>query len=260
MKNRIKLILISAIASISLSNCIDVHQVVNVKKDGSGTIEETMLVSVPEEAKALTGGGDLLAPLRDEAQLKKRAEGLGVGVEFVSVEEIKGKNGNSGMKVIYKFAEVSKVTLNPDAGLATILPQLSKMIKKDETQTFKFGFEKGDPATLTINTPQMKGIGDMGDKKIDPIQFAMMGELLKSMRARITIRPEGEITKTNATHSDSNSVTIVDLEMGKFAGDPEKLEQLTALAGEKDRDKVAAKLKELGIRSEAKEEVKVEFK
>ena len=260
MKNRIKLILISAMAAIGLSNCVDVHQIVNVKKDGSGTIEEIMFIKMPPELAALGGGGenDPIADLLKGGKQEGRAKGMGEGVEFVSAEPFEGKDGAKGLKTIFKFADVSKLKLNGDAGMSGLNPDPNAKDESDPEKLYSFGFEKGDTSKLTIKTPPMDGI-EGADADIDPQQFAMASQFMKGMRVRVTVKPDGKITKTNATYSDASSVTLADFEMDKLLSDLDKFKEFSSLGDEKDRKKVAAKLKELGIKGEAQEEVSIEF-
>lgn len=259
MKNRIKLILLAVAASVGLSNCIDVHQVVNVKKDGSGTIEETMLVKVSPDLAALTGGQDPIADLMKGDKQKGRAKGMGEGVEFVESKPFEGKDGAKGLKTTFKFSDISKVKLNGDAGIAAMNPDPNAKKETNPDQVLTFGFTKGDTAKLTIKTPPMEGV-DGVDADVDPTQLAMMGQFMKGMRIRVSVAPDGKITKTDATHSADNKVALVDFEMDKLLSDPAKFKEFSNLGKEKDRTKVAAKLKELGVKAEAKEEISIEFK
>ncbi|MFT4547847.1 MAG: hypothetical protein ACI8XO_003080 [Verrucomicrobiales bacterium] len=260
MKNRIKLIILAMAASIGLSNCIDVHQVVNVKKDGSGTIEETMLITMPPELAALGGDQDPIADLMKGNKMKDRANGMGEGVEFVDAKPFDGKNGAKGVKITFKFADISTVKLSGDAGLATMNPDPNaKAPAATDDKVMTFGFEKGDKPKLTIKTPPMDGVDGM-DQDIDPTQMAMMSQFMKGMRIRVSVKPDGEITKTNATYSEDGSVTLIDFEMDKLFKDPAKFKAFSQLAKEKDRTKVAAKIKELDIKAETQEKVTVEFK
>jgi hypothetical protein len=106
----------------------------------------------------------------------------------------------------------------------------------------------------------MEGLEGMNDEEIDPTQFAMASQIMKGMRMRVSIKPEGKITKTNASYSDAESVTLIDLEMGKLAKDFETFKAFSQLSKEKDRAKVAAKFKELGIKGETKEAIDIQFK
>ena len=260
MKNRILQIILSAIAAVGLSSCFDVHQVINVKADGSGTIEETMLITIPPEFAALAGDQDPIAELLKGGQNKERAKMMGEGVELVSAKPFDGKEGTKGVKTIFKFADINKLKLNGDAGMSAMNPDPNAApAKKTEEQQVRFSFDKA-ATKLTVKMPPMEGVDGMEDQEIDPAQFAMASQIMKGMRVRITIKPEGKITKTNATYSDDSSVTLMDMEMKKLVGDLETFKSFQALGKEKDRKKVAAKMKELGIKGESKEEIDIEFK
>jgi hypothetical protein len=260
MKIRIQSIILSMIAAVGLSSCFDVHQVVNVKKDGSGTVEETMLVSIPPELAALGGDQDPIADLLKQGKHKERAKQMGEGVEFVSAEPFAGKDGAKGLKTIFKFTDISKLKLSGDGGMSGMNPDpnAAAVVKKDE-QLIRFKFDKA-ATKLTVISPPMEGIDGMDGPEVDPAQFAMASQIMKGMRLRVTLKPEGKITKTNASYSDAESVTLMDLEMKKLVTDLDTFKAFSALAKEKDRTKVAAKLKEFGIKAETKEEIDVEFK
>lgn len=260
MKTRIQTIILSMIAAVGLSSCFDVHQVVNVKKDGSGTIEETMLVTIPPELAALGGDQDPIADLLKQGKHKERATEMGEGVEFVSAEPFAGNDGTKGLKTIFKFADINKLKLSSDGGMSGLNPDPNaKPAKKLDEQLIRFKFDKAD-TKLTIISPPMEGVDGMNDQEIDPAQFAMASQIMKGMRIRVSVKPEGKITKTNATYSDAESVTLMDLEMKKLVTDLDTFKAFGELSKEKDRTKVAAKLKEFGIKAETKEEVEVEFK
>lgn len=260
MIKRIKLIILAVAASVGLSNCIDVHQVVNVKKDGSGTIEETMTISMPPELAALGGGQDPVAEMLKNNPHKKRAGKMGEGVEFVSSKAFEGENGAQGIKTIFKFSDISKVKLSGDAGMSAMNPDPTAQAeeKKDE-ELIKFAFEKGDTSKLTLKMPPMTGT-DAPDQEVDLQQFAMVSQFMKGMRLRVTIKPEGEITKTDATYSDSESITLVDMQMDKVMKDYETFKAFSQLSKEKDREVIGAKIKEFGLKGESKEEITIEFK
>ncbi len=260
MKTRIQTIFLSLIAAFGLSSCFDINQVVNVKKDGSGTIEETMLVAIPPELAALGGDQDPIADLLKQGKHKERAKEMGEGVEFVSAEPFAGKDGAKGLKTIFKFADINKLKLSSDGGMSSLNPDPNaQATKKEDEQLTRFKFDKAS-TKLTIITPPMEGVEGMSDQEIDPAQFAMASQIMKGMRIRISVKPDGKITKTNATYSDAGSVTLMNLEMKKLVTDLDTFKAFGALSKEKDRSKVAAKLKEFGIKAETKEEIEVEFK
>lgn len=57
MKN-IKFIIIGIIALVLLSGCFQVKRIIKINKDGSGTIEETVLITQQfiDQMKQMTGG------------------------------------------------------------------------------------------------------------------------------------------------------------------------------------------------------------
>jgi len=235
---------------------MDVHQVVNVNKDGSGTVVETMVINMPPELAALAGDQDPIADLMKKANQDKRAKDM--NATYVDSEKFAPKGGGKGLKSTFKFDDISKLKLNADGGLSNMNPDPTAE-KPGDDQAIKFGFTKGATSKLTIKTPPMNSPGD-DDEKIDPQQFAMMSQFMKGMRVRLTVKPDGKITKTDATHNDDGVITLVDMEMDKLLADQKKFEAFTKLSKEQDRKKVASKLKELDIKAEAKEEISVEFK
>ena len=118
MKRLLQLsLLISAL--LILNGCIDVQTRINVNKDGSGTIRETMLLS-RETVMMLqgfkSGFGDSAKSKDDidlfkENELRKKAADYGSGVTYVSGEKI-SKDGQEGYTVLYKFKDINKLRMN----------------------------------------------------------------------------------------------------------------------------------------------------
>ncbi|MDA3814199.1 MAG: hypothetical protein PF570_08105, partial [Candidatus Cloacimonetes bacterium] len=91
---KIKLITIGLFILLFISGCFQVERVINVKKDGSGTIEETVLMSQDfinqmKQMATSFGGGDIEENREESAyhnvdDLKKEASKMGEGVKYVS--------------------------------------------------------------------------------------------------------------------------------------------------------------------------------
>lgn len=128
-----------------LTACIDVSTIVNVNKDGSGTIEETYYIptvldslshmgkaesQIPDPNSAAASKKDSrkdklkekvdnssstpTAPIGDgliENYIKK-AESYGKGVKFVKVETLENKDTRIGRKAIFSFDDISKVSID----------------------------------------------------------------------------------------------------------------------------------------------------
>jgi tetratricopeptide (TPR) repeat protein len=86
-----------------------------------------------------------------------------------------------------------------------------------------------------------------------------MKKLFQDMKMRIAIEIEGEILRTNATHRQGSTITLMDVDFGKLLG---KLEALQKINEEMSRNPAKAKesLEKLpGVKIELHREVHVEF-
>ncbi|MEE9614006.1 MAG: hypothetical protein V3W31_03500 [Thermodesulfobacteriota bacterium] len=126
-----------ALAVLSLTGCMEVETLIKVRPDGSGTVEETVLLrkDAAEQMKRMAeqmanmmagkeeGGG---APkekggkgkeeakefeLFPEEQMKKRAAAMGEGVTYLSGEKVSTETGE-GYRAIYAFTDIEKLLIN----------------------------------------------------------------------------------------------------------------------------------------------------
>jgi uncharacterized protein YcfJ len=112
------------LASFSLIGCIQIETKVNVNKDGSGTVEETVLMSnqmVQMLNEFITGfSSDTVEAeefnLFNEEDLKERESDLGEGVKMISGSEYK-TDDQQGYKVTYSFPDLNKIKIDqsPDS-------------------------------------------------------------------------------------------------------------------------------------------------
>ena len=82
------------LSTLSLTACLNMTTLVKVNADGSGTVEQTMLVNMAA-AKGLMGAQgqgtqQSVGPVMSQADLERMASSMGKGVKLVSREEIKG--------------------------------------------------------------------------------------------------------------------------------------------------------------------------
>jgi len=110
------------LVGVLCSGCIDATTLVTVKKDGSGTIEESVYISkvveqMLNEMTAAMGGKTASAPKTskiDENKLKAKAAKMGEGVRFVSATEEKKADGSMGTREVYAFSDIRKLRLQSD--------------------------------------------------------------------------------------------------------------------------------------------------
>ena len=68
------------------------------------------------------------------------------------------------------------------------------------------------------------------------------------------IKGGGDITKTNATYADKNTVTILDMNIGKLLENPAQFEKLAAMGPIKDMETAKKMLKDFpGLKIETEE-------
>lgn len=280
---------------LSLVGCLQVDTLIKVKPDGSGTIEETFMMSKeavqmmegmmqqmmegmaegmkeageepsakqPEQKQAMES-----FDLFDEAKLKQEAGDMGEGVTYVSGKKI-STDTFEGYEAVYAFADINKLKLNQNpSGNVPSDPSESGPEEKEEYVTFRF--TKGKPATLTVKLPEEES--DEKNEAAKPAEpraeeqqqaamvLAQMKTMFKGMKIAMAIEVEGAVVETNATHVDGSRVTIMELDFGKLLEMPEKLVQFSQLEPDSVQD-AKEFMKDLpGFKVDMNKELTIKFK
>jgi hypothetical protein len=252
------------------------EKVVKLKADGSGTVEETMVMStaVIAQMKQMADGfgalaqgkKDAAAPftIMDEKKLREAADKMGDGVTFVSAKPITTPTGQ-GYTAIYAFTDINnlKIEENPSENMPGA-DAAAKLGKKSKKEPVKFEFTKGAPATLTVKMPQPKNEDLPKDRPATPaggedMAAMMMQQMFKDMKISLAIEVAGRIVQTNAEYKDGSRVTLMELDFNKVLADPEKFKALTA-AQPKTIEEAKALIKGTdGIKAETQPEVTIKF-
>jgi len=166
---------------VFLSGCIQDEIAILIKPDGSGTIEETsllsnnMIVIMESIAGGMAGSvnqkgdqgnrdaakGDpqkeekkisdeIMAKLVKDAE--SRAETFGVGVKFISAKPVKTDTG-SGYTAIYAFEDINMVKVNQNPGNKMDMEMADKGGLSGKEESLLFKFTKGPPSRLVITFP-----------------------------------------------------------------------------------------------------------
>ena len=277
----------AAALALGLSSCLEIHETVTLKKDGSGTIvEETVLgaqLSAMMQMAALQGGGGAAPEMFGEEAAKKRAEKFGKGVTVAKVEKI-NQEGKSGSRVTYQFTDINTVSLDMSDG-ASSLSAMSPMgaqaaeEKPAGVKPITFSYKDG---LLTISNPQPKkealdaakdAAKDATEKAETPAaeddaeagaeaaqMQAMAMQMMKDMKMSAKVVIEPGIAETNATHHSGDTITLMQMDMGKLMANPEVMKELQGL-DIKNPDELEKKLKTIeGVKGEEKESVTVKLK
>lgn len=270
-----------------LSGCIQDNMVLNIKPDGSGTIEETVLMgnSFIEMMQGLTKGmseaggeekgkAEGAKPKSDDSMVtemmekaKTNAKDFGEGVAFVSAKPAKTETA-SGYTAVYSFTDISTVTLNQNPGKKS--PGESK--KEDagaaNSDTIRFAFKKGAVSRLSVTMPPPK-TEDRKDRKDeagkkqeaeDPNALEMMKSMFKDMKVSIVLNMMGDIVDTNATYRTGKQVTLIDMDFGKLVNDMPLLKKINE-AQPQSVEEMKAMVKGVeGLKLEFNNPVTIDFK
>lgn len=277
-----------------LVGCLQADTLIKVKPDGSGTIEETFMMS-KEVVGLMTGMMEQMTEgmaepgeeppaeqpeqkqvkdafkLFDEAKLKQEAGAKGEGVTYVSGKAI-STDTFEGYSAVFAFADINKLTLNQNPSDSVPSdPSANGSEKKEEYVTFHF--TKGAPATLMVKLPEEKPVKkddaaksaetpepSAAEQQEAEMMLAQMKTMFKGMKIAMAIEVQGAVVQTNATHREGSRITLMELDFGKLLEMPEKLTQFSQLQPETLED--AKKfMKDLpGIKAEMNKEVTIKFK
>lgn len=267
---------VAVMALLCMVGCMQVDSLVRVKQDGSGTIEETVLMNREfiKQMEAMASqmgakqeeGTSKGFNLFDQEEVKKKASAMGEGVTYVSSEKVT-VGDKEGYKVCYAFADVNKVKLNQNPGDKVPSSGAGPGDKGEKDEFIRFQFTKGNPATLIVRMPARKP-GEKPELPKEPkpegqdadMAMGMMSQMLKGMKITVAIEVEGAIVETNATHRQGSRITLMEMEFDKLIQNQEKFKEFAKLKPE-SLEEVKKVMKDLpGIKVELNEEVKVKFR
>ncbi len=235
--------LVCALVAVCLAGCLQIEKTVKLKADGSGTVEETMVMSkaMVEQMKQMgkqfaAGFGAEAKPkaeekefsLLDENKLKQEAAQMGEGVTFVSAKKISTESGE-GYTATYAFTDINKLKLdqNPASAAPKMGPASGQPEKKE---IIGFQFAKGNPATLTIKMPApdfKKKDAAAKKEKPDAAATQMAMQFFKDMKISIGVEVAGKIVETNAGNREGSRVTLMEMDFNKLLADPKKFAEFT---------------------------------
>jgi len=275
----VKMAVLALVASWAIG-CISIDSVIKVKPDGSGTMEQTMLInSSSMSMMSMMGGGENKdakpnldpATIFSKEKLAAEAANLGEGVTFVSSEPA-AQGEMKGVKAVYAFTDFNKLRVS------TALPDMedggTKVSGKGEALPIRFT-RSGGSSMLTMNLLEelakadakaaAKGEGKADDKTEKPEMpkemMAMLAPMFKDMRVAIAVEPVGTLVRTNATHVQGKRVTLFDVAFGELFADPAGLEKMEKLGSNPSLTEVKAALKGMkGIKINDVDKLEIEFK
>jgi len=256
------------------SGCIEYGMLIKVDKNGSGTIEQKLVMSkaVMEMLKQFPGssqseqGKDIA--LYDVESLKNNAAKFGKGVTFEGSQKISGADGE-GYSAIYKFNNVNDLRLDNDPGSQISLAGFENDELSDDSTADDytlFSFTKGNPSVLVIS--QNPDYGDNTDTTIaeETDTVSADSELtdeavntFKGLRISIVVQTDGKVIETDASYSDKNAITLLDIDFEKIIKNKANFAEFGRLQKADDRNAKALLKKIDGVKVELKDKVTVKF-
>ena len=266
---------------LSLCSCVESLTTMTVHKDGRGDIEQTVYVSgqlqamMQQMAAGLGGEGaeapDLMAI--DEEKLRRQAAEMGEGVRFVEARQIEAKDGRSGVRALFSFEDVRKLHMQPDRAAmdsAGAVQMSEGEAAGEKKKPITFGFDPGRTARLTVRIPHEKGPADGEQADTPPAkpdrtpseqEMAMISQAFDGFRARMIVRVDGDIVRTDAAHRSGSEVTLFDLNLGKLLKEPDAIARLQALGQIRDMTTALTRLQSIPeLKIEPKKRVEVLFR
>ena len=245
-----------------LTSCIEIKSTVVVSKDGTATIEESVLLGAQLTAMMQGGQGDQLKSLvMDKAKAEERAKKLGEGVTVKSHEEVKTPDGKSGVKVVFAVADLSKLKYVPFEP-----EQEGKPASTPEPMTFALS---GSSLTITNPEADKKKGGDAAKprKSADDIammksQMAMMKPMFAGMHLAVEVKGANGIASSDATNLSDGTISYLDIQFDKLLDNTDAFTGImeSADSGMSMADAAAKFSKVEGLKIEGKKVVKAELK
>ena len=258
---------LTLLAAVGLAGCFQSSTIINVNADGSGTIDERMLLTGAALAQlrafaAFGGGsGQDVNPISED-QARAAATSMGSGVTYVSSTPI--SNGDAqGRAIVYAFTDINQVRISqqpPAPGGVTIRAQ-GVNTADSLAVTFALARQPGGNMLLRIivptpppsDTASPAGAGP----RSSPQQIAMIKQLLAGAHFSIAVEPSGHLVRTSSPFVEGQRVTLLDLDFDEVTKDEAVVSRLQ---GVRSVDDAKAALKDVpGVKINFDPEITVEF-
>jgi hypothetical protein len=270
-------VLVISFSLFFFSGCIEVSTHIMLNSDGSGEIEETVLLSkevismITEFTTAFQEEGTEADEFNifDEDELRGKADRFGETAAYISGEK-KETDTQEGYKARYSFGDISKVMI--DQNPSSRIPMNEEGVEQSGPEEYvKFEFTKGNPSELRINLfdekaaieeeyPEEEFEEEYEDTTATEEDFDQLKNMMKDMRMGMHLSINGEIVETNATHISGNKITIISIEFNELLNDPEKWEKFNEI-NPQNFQQMTEVLKDIpGIKIEMNQPLIIKFK
>jgi len=212
-----------AVAALAASGCFQSSTLIRVNADGSGTLEQTTLITQAglqtlRQVWAMSAeNGTRPVELFSAAQARQFAEGMGPGVTLVSSTPIKNAEGE-GSRAVLAFKDISQLQAkraqhaDADAlGAERVVPQVHFAVTREADGHAVLHITLPPAAAPATKATAPEGSGAKPQTRMPPEQLAMVRRLFAGSRVVVAVEPGGELVKTTCPFVDGNQVTLVDV-------------------------------------------------
>jgi hypothetical protein len=226
-----------AIAMLPLIGCFQASTVIRVNADGSGTIEQRLLLTDAAmdqlRAFAILGGNsaDTVDPT-SEAQARSMAAAIGPGVTYLSSTPVKTEKAR-GRDTVYAFTDVTQLRISEQPkvpggvslraqGVSTDSEPITFALTRQPDGNILLRILVPRPSVLSFATPNASG--DVTPPSVEQIE--MVKTVLAGASLTVAVEPEGRLVSTSSPFVDGNRVTLIDLDIDKAGSDPDLVKKL----------------------------------
>ena len=213
-----------------LVGCLQVETTLNLNNDGSGTINQKVMLSktfvnmMKEFAQSF--GDSASADQEDfsifkDAEIKADAKDFGENVRYVSHKLISNDKWE-GYEAVFSFDDISKIKIKPDPGSKVGFGEEGSEVPSEEDFYF-FKFVKGSTPELIIDRPEIKLSGETEEnneeEQSEQNDEGMNEEILKMMEGMsiaVSVNVDGKIVDTNASYVDGSKVTLFEMNFAEM--------------------------------------------
>ncbi len=232
-------ITIAFATAVLFNGCIQIETTLFINKDGSGTINERVVMSkafvnmLKDFARSFqdSTSTEEFTLFKDD-EIIDDAKNYGADVNYVSHNFISDENWE-GYTAIYSFNDVSKIKISPDPD-----DKVEVGMGDEETgqakEFYYFSFIQGDIAELIIDRPEIekdKGESeeieqDETEEINDEIGDEFL-EMMDGMSIKIKVGVDGNIVNTNASYVDGSEVTLFQMDFSEMMKDKDNFKEFT---------------------------------
>ena len=262
-----------AVAALVVAGCFQSTTLIRVNADGSGTIEQTTLVTEAalrqlRQFAAANDENGKRTDLFSIDQARQIAEAIGSDVTVVSSTRIKTAEGE-GSKAVLAFPDINRLRIKQgDAseggadvggaaiGLSAAQVRFALTREADGRSVLRISLPPAKIQTAAIGTAPA-GSGGRPQSHIAPEHLAVVKQIFTGMRVSVAVEPIGQLVKTSSPFVDGPRVTLVDVAFDQLLANDAAFARLQTA---RTIDDVRAAIKDVpGLKVNLDPEITIEF-